>query len=236
MGGMMKSGRFNPDVNGPIRVRGDRDASGGILDWDSTKIFLHREEYNIYKGSFWAGVCYIPRNLIQAGQKLKYKFFIERDSQNRWENNVADRKLIYTTSLIEQRNDTTLHWVYFDDFTLTDVKDQSPAHPSLFSLQQNYPNPFNTITIVSYQLPVFSNLSLVIYGIGGRKVRTFVNTQQQAGNYQIVWDGTDEHNLPVAAGVYFYRMEAGDPSTSSPNKSGQAGQVFVKLIKLVLVK
>ena len=61
----------------------------------------------------------------------------------------------------------------------------------------------------------------MIYDIRGRQVRTLVNSQQQAGNYQIVWDGIDDYNLPVAAGVYFCRMDA---------------EGFVKVIKLALVK
>jgi len=65
-------------------------------------------------------------------------------------------------------------------------------------------------------------LRLVIYDIRGRKVRTLVNTQQQAGNHQVAWDGTDDRNLPLAAGVYLCRMEAGD--------------FFAKVIKLALVK
>ncbi len=222
MGGVMNSDRFDPAVNGPVGVRGDPGASGGMLGWDSTKIFLGREEYSVYNGSFWSGVCYIPRSSIQAGQKLKYKFFIENDSQNGWENNVSDRELIYTTSLVEQGRDTTLHWVYFDNLsTLTSVEYQLPANPSQFSLQQNYPNPFNSFTVLSYQLSTVSNMRLVIYDIRGRKVRTLVNTQQRAGNYQIIWNGTDDYNLPVAASVYFCRMDAGG---------------FVKVIKLALVK
>jgi flagellar hook assembly protein FlgD len=55
----------------------------------------------------------------------------------------------------------------------------------------------------------------------GRKVRTLFDGQQQAGTYKISWDGTDGNHLPVAAGVYFCRMEAGD---------------FVNVIKLALVK
>ena len=222
MGGVMKTGRFDPAVNGPVGVRGDNATSAGMLDWDSTKIFLQREQNSIYNGSFWSGVCYITRSSIQAEQKLRYKYFIENDNQNGWENNIADRELIYTTVLVEQGKDTTLHWVYFDNLnTLTNVEYQSPANPSKFSLQQNYPNPFNSFTVFNYQLSAVSNLRLVIYDIRGRQVRTFVNIQQQPGNYQVAWDGTNDHNLPMAAGVYFCRMEAGD---------------FVKIIKLVLMK
>jgi flagellar hook assembly protein FlgD len=62
---------------------------------------------------------------------------------------------------------------------------------------------------------------MTIYDVLGRQVRTLVDGRQQAGNYQSVWDGTDKYDLPVAAGIYFCRMEAG---------------VYAKVIKLALVK
>jgi flagellar hook assembly protein FlgD len=55
----------------------------------------------------------------------------------------------------------------------------------------------------------------------GRQIRTLIASQHSVGRFQIVWDGTDEKHLPVAAGSYFYRMESGE---------------FVKVIKLALVK
>ncbi len=222
MGGAMKNGRFDPASHESVGVRGDSATSDGALSWDITKLFLQREEYSIANGSFWSGVCYIPSSSIQSGQKLKYKFLIENDQQNGWEHNVPDRELIYTASLIEQKKDTTLHWVYFDDSSpLTGIDDQPTVKPAQFALQQNYPNPFNSFTAISYQLSAISQLGLVIYDICGRQVRTLVNSRQQAGNYQIAWDGTDDHSIPVAAGVYFCRMEAGD---------------LVGVIKLALVK
>jgi hypothetical protein len=63
-----------------------------------------------------------------------------------------------------------------------------------------------------------------------------MDTDQPAGYFQTTWNSTSEHNLPVAAGFYFCRVEAENPSTSSTNKSRQAGQSFVKVIKLTLVK
>ncbi|HEX9973418.1 MAG TPA: hypothetical protein VGD14_15205 [bacterium] len=60
-----------------------------------------------------------------------------------------------------------------------------------------------------------------------------MDTCQPAGHFQTTWDGADEHNLPVAASVYFCSMETNDPSIGSPNKSGPN---FVRVIKLALVK
>jgi len=93
--------------------------------------------------------------------------------------------------------------------------------PGGFSLRQNYPNPFNPSTKIEYDLPKATHIRLIIYDLLGRQIRTLIDTQQPAGQFQTTWYGTKEFNLPVAAGVYFCRMEAGE---------------FVKVIKLLLVK
>ena len=74
-----------------------------------------------------------------------------------------------------------------------------------FRLDQNYPNPFNPVTIISYQLPVASNVLLEVFSVTGRRVATLVNEQQVAGSYQVSFDA---HKY--ASGVYMYRFQAGD--------------------------
>jgi hypothetical protein len=83
-----------------------------------------------------------------------------------------------------------------------------------FILSQNYPNPFNPATKIRFDIPSFvksqtSNVKLMIYDILGREVITLVNQQLQPGTYEVTWDAS---NYPSC--VYFYRLFAGDPSTS----------------------
>jgi len=93
--------------------------------------------------------------------------------------------------------------------------------PSDYSLFQNYPNPFNPMTTIEYRLSRSVHIRLIIYDLVGRYVKTLVDTRQQSGHFKITWNSLDEHNLPVTAGVYFCRMEAGES---------------VKVIKLLLIK
>jgi WD40 repeat protein len=71
-----------------------------------------------------------------------------------------------------------------------------------YTLYQNYPNPFNPSTVISYQLPVNSYVSLKIYNTLGQEVQTLIDKQQLAGNYDIEWS---PRTLP--SGVYFYRLQ-----------------------------
>jgi len=75
-----------------------------------------------------------------------------------------------------------------------------------FELKQNYPNPFNPSTTIEYQVPEYTNVSIVIYNVLGKEVRNLVNEYKEAGNYQVEWDGRDNIGRRVSSGVYFYQM------------------------------
>jgi hypothetical protein len=83
---------------------------------------------------------------------------------------------------------------------------QTTHLPTRFSLAQNSPNPFSLGTQISYALPKTSEVELIIYNAGGQRVRTLVNTEQEAGYYSVQWDAEDDNGVDVASGVYFYRL------------------------------
>ncbi len=82
------------------------------------------------------------------------------------------------------------------------------ALPMEYKLNQNYPNPFNASTTINYQLPQPSQVKLVIYNMMGQKVATLVNGSKTAGYHNVVWQGISDAGIPVASGIYLYRMEA----------------------------
>jgi hypothetical protein len=79
-----------------------------------------------------------------------------------------------------------------------------------FDLDQNYPNPFNPSTVIRFAVPKFQQVSLVVYDLLGRKVKTLVNEERHAGDHRVTWDATNEGGTVVASGVYFYQLKAGD--------------------------
>lgn len=86
----------------------------------------------------------------------------------------------------------------------TPVNSQLENTPGNYNLMQNFPNPFNPTTVISYQLPTLSHVTLKIYDILGREVATLVDESQIAGTHEVVFNGKD---LP--SGVYFYKLTAG---------------------------
>ena len=91
----------------------------------------------------------------------------------------------------------------------TSVDSQSSSKPAIFKLNQNFPNPFNPGTVISYELPSDSPVQLEIYNSLGQRVRTVVDTWQEAGYHGLIWEGTDDNGRGLASGVYFYRLQAG---------------------------
>jgi hypothetical protein len=91
------------------------------------------------------------------------------------------------------------------------VKDEtgSKEKPSEFGLSQNYPNPFNPTTKIEFTLAKSGYVTLQIYDVLGRKVRTLVSEQLSSGYKSVIWDGKNDDGKDVASGVYFYRLKAG---------------------------
>jgi hypothetical protein len=80
--------------------------------------------------------------------------------------------------------------------------------PTVSSLVQNHPNPFNPSTTISYDVATPGLVSLRIYDVSGRLVRTLVDEWKGVGRFDQLWDGTDNNGTTVTSGVYFYRMTA----------------------------
>jgi hypothetical protein len=78
-----------------------------------------------------------------------------------------------------------------------------PEHPALF---QNAPNPFNPTTTIRFDTAEPGPVELRIYDVSGRLVRTLINRDLPPARHETVWDGRSDSGVPVASGVYFYRL------------------------------
>ncbi len=89
-------------------------------------------------------------------------------------------------------------------FPIPTLVDNDPQNiPDRFILKQNYPNPFNPRTVISYQLPVSSQVTLKVYDVLGDEVARLVNKEQLAGFYEVNFDASQ-----LSSGIYFYRLKA----------------------------
>lgn len=96
--------------------------------------------------------------------------------------------------------------------------------PTQFALHQNYPNPFNPATMIRYELPYASQVTIMLFNMLGQHVSTLVNEEQTPGFYHIRFDGTT-----LASGLYFYRIHARPTD-------GVHAQSFTDIKKFLLLK
>jgi hypothetical protein len=94
---------------------------------------------------------------------------------------------------------------FYENTTINSIEKSRNSTPAKFELQQNYPNPFNPSTIIEYSLPVHGFVTLQVYDVLGKKVKTLVETEQSQGRYSVEFNGRE-----MPSGVYFYRLKAGD--------------------------
>jgi len=85
----------------------------------------------------------------------------------------------------------------------------TPEAITAYHLAQNYPNPFNPITTIDYQIPIRSRVSLKIFDVSGKLVRTLVDEYEGAGSHDALWDGKDSFGKGVASSIYFYELRVG---------------------------
>ena len=82
--------------------------------------------------------------------------------------------------------------------------------PIAFNLYNNFPNPFNPVTALRYDLPEDALVNITIYDMMGRLVNTLVSSQQTSGYKSINWNATNDAGSSVSAGIYLYKVQAGE--------------------------
>lgn len=95
-----------------------------------------------------------------------------------------------------------------------------PPHRIALDLGQNCSNPFNSDTAIPYTVGAREHVTLSIYDVDGRLVRTLVSSPEDPGPHTAAWDGTDGEGAPAASGVYMVRLET-------------AGRVITRKISLL---
>jgi hypothetical protein len=109
-----------------------------------------------------------------------------------------------------------------------DMPDADDEVPATAKLYQNYPNPFNPTTMIKFDLPGASVVTLKIFNILGQEIATLLDHQELSdGNRQVQFNAAN-----FGSGVYFYRIQADGIS----DENGHAASVYTSVKKMVLIK
>jgi hypothetical protein len=131
-----------------------------------------------------------------------------------WEHPTSGGKTVFWSFGLEGANDSiagvsyksvaitkVLDWMN----GITSTPDIDAAVPMSMALFNNYPNPFNPATTITYAVPSDRSVSLVVYDMLGRQVRTLVNEKQSAGTHSIAFDASN-----LSSGIYLYTLRSGN--------------------------
>lgn len=140
----------------------------------------------------WETIGFVPG----SGNSNSVKHYSFTDNLN------LNLNLYYRLKQID--NDGTVN---YSDIVEVEVN----SLPTEFALSQNYPNPFNPSTVISYQLPLNSFVTLELFAVTGEKVGTLVNGEQEAGYYNFELNSA---KFNLTSGIYFFRLIAGNYSNT----------------------
>jgi hypothetical protein len=183
-------------VNIPVELTSFTGAAvqdGVLLNW-TTATELNNQGFDIERSidaQSWQKIAFVPGYGTTTEPK-SYSFLDE---------NVSNGTYSYRLKQID-----------FDGTTAysPEVMVEVDFTPSNFGLSQNYPNPFNPATTIQFQVPKASDVSIVIYDMLGKEIKSLYSAQVQPGKYTVEWNGTNNAGMKVTSGSYIYRMTAGE--------------------------
>ncbi len=163
------------------------------------------QNYLIHTGCEWKDI-WVSLFDLQGDAWNKISFQIPEDVPNSEINEAGLLCTIMNAGVGESS-------IYIDDIYfnktgspagINDPNNELVKIPGEFWLFNNFPNPFNSETKIRYNLPKNTKVKMNVYNIAGRRVKTLINDNKNAGSYEIIFDGSE---LP--SGVYLYTLEAG---------------------------
>ena len=226
----MDSRDVEVEVTGPVE---DIPAGGMISfpeDWYAARVFgpilnvnsagavntYLRLNNNVITGNY--GVFYVGKAKLvfedNAGQKL--------GEGNEYNVSPLENFNLSETVTLPDNTEKVQLCIYDQNGNLINVLDEfdpnatgiissGEIHINEFKLQQNYPNPFNPSTTINYQVPKLGLVTIKIFDVLGREIKTLVNEVKSAGSYSVKLTADD---LQLTSGIYFYNMQAGSFSNT----------------------
>ena len=168
----------------------------GVVSFDNLSI-VNSSKVNIFTES---GLLVGEMEVIGGEYLMTGAVYADDPSTAVIDGALIGEKLVFKLNNLQSEPNNV---IFNDDMNLYKVDLVFSNTPSEFALIGNYPNPFNPKTTISYALPVNGMVQITVMNILGNEVVTLVNNYQNSGYQTITWDGKDNNNHSVSAGVYF---------------------------------
>jgi hypothetical protein len=192
--------KLNPPINLSEEVQPDHSVK---FSWDRPELNYPTQilSYNLRIGSESNGIDILsPMSNLITGKRLKLAIGNAGFDTFKIINDLPEGTYYWNVQSVDNNFNVSV-FSKEQRITVNYIENEIPAK---FSLNQNFPNPFNPSTKIKYSIPKAENVTLKIYDILGRQIKTLVNEEKPAGNYSIEFNGKD-----MPSGVYFYQIRAG---------------------------
>ncbi len=210
---------FNPDnMDMPLRKYLEKCHPQGIGNIDEDKIIVHTPQNPVNIIIFNARIVDQSVELYWRAEQAEkffgfevqksnnnldfYKIgFVEYrerfENYNFWDKDIFQNRHVYRLKLIDRSG----------EFTYSDAIIVELGSVNAFTLNQNYPNPFNSETVIRFSITQNDKVSLEVFDINGRSIKSLLNEYRYPGCYSIKWDGTGNDGNKAATGIYIYRLK-----------------------------
>jgi hypothetical protein len=178
----------------PLNLAGEYESPPGelLMNWDpNTESDL--SNYFVYRG---ATEGFVPDETNRIGEPSD-TFFVDTE----FNPGAEEYYKLSATDIHENESGYAL-------LRPEDISGVGPSIPLVTALEQNVPNPFSQETVIRFSLAERGHVSLKVYDVEGRPVRTLAEGERAPDRYEARWDSRDDRGSGVAPGVYFYKLEA----------------------------
>ena len=198
------------------KIEGDKKFWGGMRDWDWTTSPQFDYPFDFYTVSeidvsHWGARAWVKGSSKSGDRGVKVWGRIEDGKWKRGELDIMVRAFRRERVPSDEPEE--------DRSVIIAEVIGAPSRVVSTRLLPNYPNPFNPETWIPYQLSEPAEVTVSVYAVDGTLVRTLELGQMPSGVYRsrsraAYWDGRNARGEPVASGVYFYTLRAGDFSAT----------------------
>ena len=169
--------------------------------------------FKILNDTIWG--VYFGSNILYPNNQFRGIIFRSTNSGLSWGYQLPDTSIQLCCYYFLNFPNSNYGWAYTDytggvhtvtggdtiTYPLTSIFNNNNTIPDKYKLFQNFPNPFNPKTNIGYEINTANIITIKVFDINGKEVKTLVNKKQSAGKYNIEFDGSD-----LSSGVYFYSL------------------------------